>query len=86
MSIVIKNAAALLTMNPLQPQLSGGFVVIDQDRISERWRQVRTSVHRAWAPVNKCKKRGHGRRRSEVGATHSSVEAWYCRWSEGVAV
>jgi hypothetical protein len=39
-------------------------------------REIRQSVQKRSAPLDKCKKRGRGRRLSEVGGTHKSDEVW----------
>ena len=39
-------------------------------------KEIRSLAHRECAPSDECKKRGRGRRRSEVGGTHSSCEVW----------
>jgi hypothetical protein len=39
-------------------------------------REIRQSAQKRSAPSDKCKKRGRGRRLSEVGGTHKSDEVW----------
>ena len=38
--------------------------------------EIRQSAQKGSAPLDKCKKRGRGRRLSEVGGTHKSDEVW----------
>jgi hypothetical protein len=39
-------------------------------------REIRQSAQKRSAPSDKCKKRGMGRRLSEVGGTHKTEEVW----------